>query len=112
MASEEELIAARRRHVDALRQAGAEPYPADFEGDDARRREVIAIANDEARRAALPGEGEIPDAAEHYPLYGRVMAKRGPFLVIQTPHGSAQALVRGADLPPADAAQLANVDLA
>lgn len=112
MASEEELIAARRRHVEALREAGAQPYPADFEEDDARRREVIAIANDAERCAALPAEAELTGEPEHYPLYGRVIAKRGPFLVIQTPYGSAQALVRGPDLPAADAAQLASVDLA
>jgi lysyl-tRNA synthetase, class II len=112
MASEEELIAARRRHIDVLRQTGAEPYPADFRADEARRREVVAIANDDARRALLPGEGEVPEGAEHYPLYGRVIAKRGPFLVIGTPYGSAQALVRAADLPADDAAQAATVDLA
>jgi lysyl-tRNA synthetase, class II len=112
MASEEELIAARRRHIETLRQAGGEPYPSDFKPDDAGRREVIAIANDEARRAQLPGEGELAPDAEHYPLFGRVIAKRGPFLVIQTPYGSAQALVRPADLPAEDAAQAAVVDLA
>ena len=112
MASEDELIAARRRHAEQLRAAGAQPYPNDFEPDDAKRREVIAIANDETRRAALPGEGEGPADAEHFPLYGRVMAKRGPFLVIQTPEGSAQALVRPENLSPEDAAQLKVVDLA
>jgi lysyl-tRNA synthetase class 2 len=112
MASEEELIAARRRHAEQLRAAGTQPYPNDFVPDDAKRREVIAIANDEARRAALPGEGEAPAEAEHFPLYGRVIAKRGPFLVIQTPYGSAQALVRPENLSEAEAAQLKVVDLA
>lgn len=112
MASEDELIAARRRHVDKLVQSGAQPYPNDFRLDDDKRREVIAIANDEARRAKLPGEGEAPENAEHYPLYGRVMAKRGPFVVIQTPYGSAQALVRPENLAPAEAAQYQALDLA
>ena len=112
MASEEELIAARRRHVERLQEAGAQPYPNDFEADDAARRKVLAIANDEAARAQLPGEGELPADAPHYPLYGRVTAKRGPFLVIQTPYGTAQALVRGEDLSEAEAAQFKVVDLA
>jgi lysyl-tRNA synthetase, class II len=112
VASEDELIAARRRHIEKLREAGAQPYPNDFQPDEEKRRRVLAIAGDEAEREKLPGEGEVPADAEHYPLYGRVTAKRGPFLVIQTPYGSAQALVRGDDLPPEEAAQLKAVDLA
>jgi lysyl-tRNA synthetase class 2 len=112
VASEEELIAARRKHVERLQEAGTPPYPNDFRGDDAKRRALVEIANDEARRAALPGEGEANADVEHFPLYGRVMAKRGPFLVIQTPHGSAQALVRPEDLPAAEAAQYKTLDLA
>ena len=112
MASEDELIAARRRHAQALRDAGAHPYPNDFRADEARRKHVVALAQDEQGRAALPGEDELPPDAERFPLYGRVMAKRGPFLVIQTPYGSAQALVRSEALPPEQAAQLKVVDLA
>jgi lysyl-tRNA synthetase class 2 len=112
VASEEELIAARRKHAEALGAAGSSAFPNGFIGDDRLRREVVAIANDEQRRAALPGEAELPDDASPYPLYGRVLAKRGPFLVIQTPHGSAQALVRPENLPPSDAAQFELVDLA
>jgi len=112
VASEEELIAARRRHIERLQEAGAQAYPNDFKADEDARRKVLAIASDEAARAQLPGEGELPAGAEHYPLYGRVTAKRGPFLVIQTPYGSAQALVRAEDLPPEDAAQYKVVDLA
>jgi len=112
MASEDELVAARKRHAELLLQAGTRAYPNTFVGDDARRRRVIEIANDEAERAKLPGEGEAPSDAEHFPLYGRVMAKRGPFLVIQTPHGSAQALVRPENLSAEDAAQYKAVDLA
>ncbi|HKU43333.1 MAG TPA: lysine--tRNA ligase [Polyangiales bacterium] len=112
MASEEELIAARRKHAAELAAAGTQAFPSVALNDDARRREVVAIANDAARCAALPGEGELPADAESYPLYGRVMAKRGPFLVIQTPYGNAQALVRPENLPPADAAQYEALDLA
>ena len=112
MTTEDDLIAARRKHVEALREAGTTAYPNDFVADDARRRELAALANDEARRALLPTEAEIAPDAEQYPLYGRVMAKRGPFLVVQTPHGSIQALVRPDELPPNDAAQYRAVDLA
>jgi lysyl-tRNA synthetase class 2 len=112
MASEDELILARRRHVALLEQAGMAAYPNDFVPDEASRREVLAIANDETRRASLPGEAEIAaDAPDHH-LYGRVMAKRGPFLVIATPYGQAQALVRPELLPPNEAEQLKALDLA
>lgn len=112
MASEEELIAARRKHAAELANVGEVPFPNGFIGDDQLRREVIAIANDEARRALLPGEGELPADAASYPLYGRVMAKRGPFLVIQTPYGSAQTLVRPENLSERDAKLYEQVDLA
>ena len=112
MASEEELIAARRKHAAGLSSTGEVPYPNGFVGDDKLRREVVAIANDEARRAALPGEAELAPDAPVFPLYGRVMAKRGPFLVIQTPHGSAQTLIRPENLCEREAAQYELVDLA
>ncbi|HET8932980.1 MAG TPA: lysine--tRNA ligase [Polyangiales bacterium] len=112
MASEEELIAARRKHAAELANVGEVPFPNGFVGDDKLRREVVAIANDETRRALLPGEGELPTDAASYPLYGRVMAKRGPFLVIQTPYGSAQTLIRPENLSERDAKLYEQVDLA
>jgi lysyl-tRNA synthetase class 2 len=112
VASEEELIAARRKHAAELLQAGSSAFPNGFVGDDVLRREVVAIANDEARRTNLPGEADLPADAASYPLYGRVIAKRGPFLVIQTPYGSAQTLVRPENLPATEAAQYESVDLA
>jgi lysyl-tRNA synthetase class 2 len=112
MASEEELVAARRRHVEELVAVGAQAYPNDFQSDEAGRREVVEIANDEARRALLPGEGELPESAKRYPLYGRVTAKRGPFVVIATPYGTAQALARPENLSEPEAAQLKALDLA
>jgi lysyl-tRNA synthetase class 2 len=112
VASEEELVVARRKHAAELASVGEVPYPNGFIGDDKLRREVVAIANDEARRALLPGEGELPPDAVSYPLYGRVMAKRGPFLVIHTPYGSAQTLVRPENLSAHDAKLYETVDLA
>ncbi|MDD9966616.1 MAG: lysine--tRNA ligase [Myxococcales bacterium] len=111
MATEEELITARRRHAEALQEADAQPFPKGFVGDDEGRREVVAIAKDEQRCARLPSEQELSDTATHHPLYGRVIAKRGPFLVIRTPHGDAQALVRPDNLSKPEAAQLKTVDL-
>jgi lysyl-tRNA synthetase class 2 len=95
-----------------VERLGVPPYPNDFHADEAGRRELLAIANDPERCAALPGEGEAADGAPEYPLYGRVMAKRGPFLVILTPYGSAQALVRPDRLSPREAAQYKALDLA
>lgn len=115
MATEDELIEARRRKAEALREHGLAPFPNDFRADEvteAKRRALVALAADDARRAALPSEGELPDSAEQHPLYGRVVAKRGPFVVIRTPHGDAQALVRKELLSPRDAATLDNLDLA
>lgn len=112
MASEEDLIAARKKHSEGLAGHGVQAFPSGFVGDDTLRREVVRIANDEAARNALPGEADLPGDAALYPLYGRVMAKRGPFLVIQTPHGTAQALVRPENLPAKDAALYETVDLA
>jgi len=112
MSSEDELIAARRRHAEALTEAGTRPYPNDFDLDASRRRALFEIGADEARLAALPNEQAVSPDDETYALYGRVVAKRGPFLVIQTPHGQAQALVRAKELPADDAAQLKVVDLA
>lgn len=113
MATEEELIEARRAKAQALSEAGTRPWPNDLRIDsdtERRRRDFVRLAGDEAARADLPEEdgAEGEDAV----LYGRVVAKRGPFLVVRTPYGDAQALVRPDNLPDEDAAQLAAVDLA
>lgn len=105
-------MAARRKHAAELNQLGVASYPGDFCGDEEARREVVAIAQDETRRATLPGEKDIAPDAKIYLLYGRVMAKRGPFLVIVTPYGRAQALVRPENMGEGDAAQYKLVDLA
>ncbi|GAB5548172.1 MAG: lysine--tRNA ligase [Sandaracinaceae bacterium] len=143
MATEDELEQARRVHADALREAGARPYPNDFRPTDAERnkraeavalcqREDLKVAREDAdviveRRGPLavverdgekverfPQEDEIAADAPTYPLYGRVVAKRGPFLVIQTPHGRAQAYLpnKGGELTEAEQAQLKALDLA
>ena len=112
MASEEELVEARRRHAEKLKDASSAPYPSGSPMDDAARRHVVNVALDAERCQALPDEQTLPADSPHYPLYGRVIAKRGPFLVIRTPHGDAQALVRPENLSDAEQAQFAVVDLA
>ncbi|MFW5876591.1 MAG: lysine--tRNA ligase [Myxococcota bacterium] len=114
MATEDELIEARRAKARGLAETGTQPWPNDFRVDAAkerRRREFVRLSQDEAARARLPDEDGAKQGEDHV-LYGRVMAKRGPFLVLRTPYGDAQALVRPENLPAADAAQLAQLDLA
>ncbi|MBK8168784.1 MAG: lysine--tRNA ligase [Sandaracinaceae bacterium] len=112
VANEQELIAARKAHAQALAEQGVLPFPNDYRADEEKRREVLSIALSEEQRTALPDEASVPADADHFPLYGRVIAKRGPFLVIRTPYGDAQTLVRPELLSPEDAKVLAEVDLA
>lgn len=116
MASEDELREARRTKGQALEEAGTRAFPNQFRPTEEMRlgREaLLALAlGDESAREGLPDESELTGDEPQVALYGRVTAKRGPFLVIRTPHGDAQALVRKEKLSEADAAQLAAVDLA
>jgi lysyl-tRNA synthetase class 2 len=143
VATEEELEQARRAHAEGLRAAGTLPYPNDFrptEAERCAREQAVALLNDPgrkgapepgetivdraglllvvdkdgARRERFPQDDELTGSEPRFPLYGRVMGRRGPFLVVQTPHGAAQAYVpsKGEDLPPEARAQLAALDLA
>lgn len=115
MATEDELRQTRLNKAERLRELGVLPYPNTWrtnpELEDKRRRLVLLAADEEAR-AKLPLENELTDDTPHLPLFGRVIAKRGPFLVIRTPHGDAQALVRPDSLNERDAAVLKLLDLA
>jgi lysyl-tRNA synthetase class 2 len=114
MATEDELVEARRRHVEKLAEAGFAPFPNDFRASAAMeksRRDFVAVAKDAGERAKLPAEDELTAGSPLVHLYGRVIAKRGPFLVIRTPYGDAQALVRKDVLSEAEAKALAAVDL-
>ena len=90
MATEDELRQTRLNKAERLRDLGVRPYPNTWrtnpELEDKRRR-VVLLAADEEACAKLPLEDELTDDAPHLPLFGRVVAKRGPFLVIRTPHG-------------------------
>lgn len=115
MASESELREVRAKKAENLRSLGREPFPNDLRVDaelEAKRRRLAEISASEELRAALPTEDELPESPEIFPLYGRVMAKRGPFLVIRTPYGDVQALVRKDAVDPQGAAELEELDLA
>ena len=115
MATEDELRQTRLNKAERLRELGIPPYPNSFRTTpelEQKRRQVVTLAADEEARAKLPLEDELPPDAPHLALFGRVVAKRGPFLVIRTPLGDAQALVRPDSLPEPDAAQLKLLDLA
>jgi lysyl-tRNA synthetase class 2 len=112
VASEEELIRARRAKFEKLEQAGTQAFPNTFAGDEDSRKAALAMAgSDEATRAGLPAEAELKGDEPSYQLFGRVIAKRGPFVVVRTPYGDMQALVRKDKLAPEQAAQLAALDL-
>jgi lysyl-tRNA synthetase class 2 len=95
MATEDELIGAREAH--AKNELGDDrtawfpnwlrPTPE----SEALRAELVRDANDPARVAEFKTEEELDDHDPLYPLWGRVVSKRGPFVVIQTPYGRAQA---------------------
>ena len=115
MATEEELRETRRKKAGALAEHGSQPYPNDFVATPQReqsRAELVTMAADEQATAKLPLETELGDDPHMSELYGRVVAKRGPFLVIRTPHGDAQALVRPDKLTDTAQAMLKQVDLA
>jgi len=116
MASEDELMEARRTKAAQLTDAGTRPFPNTFrpsEAEVAKRSEIVQLAAaDDDARASLPDEADLNADAEQVAVWGRVMAKRGPFLVLRTPDGDVQTLVRKDKLADAEAAQLAAVDLA
>jgi lysyl-tRNA synthetase, class II len=111
VASEEELIRARRAKFEKLEQAGTRAFPNTFRADHGSRQKAVAIVFDENARAALPGEADLKGDEPSHSLFGRVVAKRGPFVVLRTPHGDMQALVRKDRLSEAEQAQLATLDL-
>jgi lysyl-tRNA synthetase class 2 len=115
---EEELYAVRKSHAEKLNELGARPYPSlvldDVHASDRERAEAVRIANDPIRREKLPTEADLIELKTHSPtfdVYGRVIAKRGPFLVLRTRHGDIQALVRADELEPKHADELRLVDL-
>ena len=115
MATEDELRQTRLSKAERMQELGVLPYPNTWRStaavEDARKR-LVELAADEEACAKLPLEDELASDADHVPLFGRVIAKRGPFLVIRTPHGDAQALVRPDSLDDRGSAMLKLLDLA
>jgi len=115
MASEAELRAAREAKAAALGPNRKDWFPNAWRSTperEAGRKRAVELAKSPELRAALPEEdGAASSESEWLCLYGRVMAKRGPFLVVRTPHGDAQALVRKEQLPEKAALDLDAVDL-
>jgi lysyl-tRNA synthetase class 2 len=111
VASEEELIRARRAKFEKLEQAGTKAFPNTFRADEASRKQALALLGDEAKRAALLTEADLKGDELSYSLFGRAVAKRGPFVVLRTPYGDMQALVRKDRLTEPEQAQLATLDL-
>ena len=112
MSTEEELKNTRLAKAERLKDHGSQGWPNTLRVTPAMesdRREYVAVANSEERRAQLPTDRV--EGGPELSFYGRVMAKRGPFLVLRTPYGDAQALVRKQALEEAAAAQLKMVDL-
>ncbi len=121
MATEAELMAARAKHGEALGELG--PFPNGFRAtvDMMQSRQAfVALSGSElvgeqpgrpVAREALPMEDGLTGDEPEVWLFGRVVAKRGPFLVIRTPEGDGQALVRADALGETDAAALKVVDL-
>jgi lysyl-tRNA synthetase, class II len=115
VATEDELRQTRLSKAERLTELGVLPYPNTWRTNpdlEDKRRRLVLLAADEEACATLPHEDELTDDAPQVPLFGRVIAKRGPFLVIRTPHGDAQALVRPERLRERDAAMLKLLDLA
>lgn len=116
MDKEDPLKRARRAKIERLEELGTQAYPNTFRVDRAReegRRQLLALATECAEDAArakesgqpatlaeskgVPEEGSLRGDEEEVWLYGRLVLSRGPFYVVHTPYGRAQALVRVKD---------------
>ena len=96
MATEDELRAAREAHARTdLGEERSKWFPNQLRpapAQEALRRTIVLEAEDGGVAAEeWKPEDELAEDAPRFPLYGRVTAKRGPFLKIQTPYGSCQA---------------------
>jgi len=110
VANEDELKSVRRSKISKLAEAGSSGFPnrlrATEDYREARRKAFVELAQravatkDDPEVLGVPTEVELGERRAKgetfgdVPLYGRVVAKRGPFIAIRTPYGDAQALVR------------------
>ncbi len=87
---EHKLIAQRREKLKRLREAGL-AYPNDFKRKD--------LAADLQKELGEKSKEELEALDRHAAVAGRIMAKRGPFLVIQDMSGRIQLYVDRKKLP-------------
>jgi lysyl-tRNA synthetase, class II len=103
--STSELLAARRRKLDRLREEGVEPFPHAFEG-------VIPVAYVRSAHAELEAGAETE---AQYRLAGRIAARRGQgkaaFVDLVDRSGRIQLHARADVLAPADFERLVGLDL-
>jgi len=93
MATEDELKRSRQQHAhNELGEDRAKWYPnwlrVTPELEEKRRTLMMSVRSESFD--GWVGEEELAEDAPLHPVYGRVMAKRGPFLVVQTPYGRVQ----------------------
>jgi lysyl-tRNA synthetase class 2 len=115
MASEDDLIEARRAKIAELRAAGEAPFPNAFRATEEMERDraaTVARLRDPSSHATLPLETDVPEGAERHALYGRIVGRRGPFVVVRTPFGDAQILARTAAGKAGEPVVLSEADLA
>ena len=103
--SQSELLAARRGKLDALRAAGIDPFPHEFDG-------VVAIA---AVRAAHESLADGEETTESHRVAGRLAARRGQgkmaFLDLVDRSGQIQLQARADILGPEEMERLLSLDL-
>ncbi len=87
---ENKLVAERREKLNGLREQGV-AFPNDFRRD--------ALAADLQRELGEAEKAELEELDRHAAVAGRIMAKRGPFLVLQDVSGRIQLYVDKKSLP-------------
>ncbi len=100
--SENKLVAERRAKLAGLREAG-NAFPNDF-----RRDALAAELQDELGER---DKAELESLDRQVAVAGRIMAKRGPFLVLQDVSGRIQLYVDKKNLPEALAEQIKSWDI-
>jgi lysyl-tRNA synthetase class 2 len=104
-AGSDELLAARRRKLESLREAGIEPFPHEFDGV-----EPIAAVR-EAHAGLAPGD----ETSVRHRVAGRLAARRGQgkmaFLDLVDRSGRIQLQARVDELGPSGMEQLLGLDL-
>jgi lysyl-tRNA synthetase class 2 len=99
---ENRLIAQRREKLAAIRDAG-QAFPNQF------RRDVLAAELQD--RLGDRSKEELEQLCQRARVAGRIMAQRGPFIVLQDMSGRIQLYVDKKNLPEALAAQIRSWDI-